>query len=135
MACLAASASYAVAYVYQGRYLTGRGIPALVLAAGQLAAASVLLLVAAPLTATNSLALTPTVIWSIGALGALGTGAAYILNYRLISDEGPSTASAVTYFLPIVAVALGVIVLSEPLAWNLLIGTTVVLTGVALSRR
>jgi hypothetical protein len=33
-----------------------------------------------------------------------GTGAAYVLNYRLITDEGPTATSTVTYLLPVVAV-------------------------------
>jgi EamA-like transporter family len=64
---------------------------------------------------------------------ALGTGLAYLLNYRLIQDEGATTASTVTYLLPIVAVILGAIVLSEPITWNLFAGTAIVLAGVAAS--
>jgi drug/metabolite transporter (DMT)-like permease len=45
LACLVASASYAVSYVYAKRYLAGRGLSPLVLAASQLTAASVLLAV------------------------------------------------------------------------------------------
>ena len=48
LACLGASASYGLSYVYLGRYLTNRGLPPLVLSAGQLIAASGLLVLAAP---------------------------------------------------------------------------------------
>src|SRR5450755_4346742 len=41
LACLAASASYGVSYVYMDRFLAHRGIPPLVLSAGQLIAATV----------------------------------------------------------------------------------------------
>jgi len=61
------------------------------------------------------------------------TGLAYLLNYRLIDDEGATTASTVTYLLPIVAVILGAIVLSEAITWNLFTGAAIVLGGVALS--
>ena len=40
----------------------------------------------------------------VGGQIPLGTGLAYLLNYRLIQDEGATTASTVTYLLPIVAV-------------------------------
>ena len=43
LACLGASASYGLSYVYMGRYLTNRGLPPLVLSTGQLIAASGLL--------------------------------------------------------------------------------------------
>ena len=48
MACLGASSSYALSYVYMGRYLTNRGLPPLVLSAGQLIAAAGLLILATP---------------------------------------------------------------------------------------
>lgn len=66
-------------------------------------------------------------------LGVLGTGIAYVLNYRLIADEGATAASTVTYLLPIVAVLLGLAVLAEPIGWNLAVGAIVILVGVALS--
>ena len=55
-----------------------------------------------------------------------------VLNYQLITDEGPTAASTVTYLLPVVAVALGIIFLGEPAAAHLLIGTGIVLVGIAL---
>ena len=38
----------------------------------------------------------------------LSTGIAYVLNYRLIQDEGPTAASMTNYLTPVVAVLLGV---------------------------
>jgi drug/metabolite transporter (DMT)-like permease len=58
-----------------------------------------------------------------------------VLNYRLITDEGPTATSTVTYLLPVVAVVLGIVVLGEPAAAHLLIGTGVVLVGIALVQR
>ena len=52
MACLAASASYGLNYVYMARYLTGRNPPPLVLSAGQLIVASGLLALALPFGGT-----------------------------------------------------------------------------------
>jgi len=57
-----------------------------------------------------------------------------VLNYRLVTDEGATTASTVTYLLPIVAVVLGIVVRHEPATWHLLVGTVVVLAGIALAQ-
>ncbi|MGH4010389.1 MAG: DMT family transporter [Pseudonocardiaceae bacterium] len=72
---------------------------------------------------------------SLAILGIFGTGLAYIINYALIRNEGPTRASVVTYLVPIVSVALGAAALSEPLTPSLLTGSTLVLIGIALSRR
>lgn len=68
-------------------------------------------------------------------LGLLGTGLAYVLNYRIITDDGPLLASTVTYLLPVVAVLAGVIVLDEQITGWLVVGVLVVLLGVGLTRR
>jgi drug/metabolite transporter (DMT)-like permease len=67
------------------------------------------------------------------ALGVVGTGASYVLNYQLIADEGPTAASTATYLIPVVAVILGAFVLAEPVSWNLALGATTILAGVAIS--
>lgn len=133
LACLLAAASYAISYVYMRRFLAGRGIAPLTLATGQLTAGALLLAIATPVIATAPVDLSLTVVASVLALGVLGTGLAYILNYRLIQDEGATTASSVTYLLPIVAVTLGAAVLGEPLTWSLVAGTAIVLTGLAVA--
>ena len=63
------------------------------------------------------------------ALGVLSTGIAYVLNYRLIQDEGPTAASMTNYLTPVVAVLLGIAVVGERLTWNLIIGTAMILVG------
>jgi len=131
-ACLLASASFGISYVYARRFLTARGLSSLTLAAGQLCTGTLMLGLAAPVVARQPVTLTPDVVGSLLMLG-FGTGVAYILNYRLIADEGATAASTVTYLLPIVAILLGVMILAEPVRWNLAAGGVVVLTGVALS--
>jgi drug/metabolite transporter (DMT)-like permease len=129
-ACLLGSACYAGSYVYARRFLTGRGFSALVLSTGQMAAGAALLVLATPIVARSPVTLTPTVTTSVLVLG---TGVAYVLNYRLIADEGAVAASTVTYLLPVVAVVLGALILNEPLTWHLLAGGLIVLVGVAIS--
>jgi drug/metabolite transporter (DMT)-like permease len=67
------------------------------------------------------------------ALGVLGTGFAYILNYAVVRMAGATTASTVTYLVPIVSTALGIVVLGEHLEWNQPVGAAVVLASVAFS--
>lgn len=134
LACLAAAACYGLSYVYMARYITPRGLTPLVLATGQLTI-SALWLTPALLVATRTVDLTPSVIGALIALGPIGTGLAYVLNYDIVTREGATTASVVTYLLPIVSIALGAAVLGETIGPAALTGTAVVLLGVALSRR
>lgn len=133
LACLTAAACYGVALVYTRRFVTNRGYPPLALSAVQLSLATLLLAIAAPVVADDPLRLDPLVVASATALGAVGTGLAYLLFYRLISLAGATSASMVTYLIPIVAVILGAVVLSEPVGWNLYVGALIVVTGVMLA--
>jgi drug/metabolite transporter (DMT)-like permease len=135
IACLAAAASYGLGYVYMGRFLTGRGIPPILLSATQLGAATVLLVPALPFTGLESPQWRLDAVVSLLVLGVLGTGAAYVLNYRIIDDEGPTAASVVTYLLPVVAVLLGWVVLREAVTTAIVAGIALVLTGVILTRQ
>lgn len=65
-------------------------------------------------------------------LGALGTCAAYLLYFTLIKAWGPTRASLVTYLFPVVGVALGVSILGEELSWRLVLGTALVVSGIAV---
>jgi len=68
------------------------------------------------------------------ALGVLGTGLAYVLNYGLIRDAGATVASTVTYAIPLFSTLAGVLVLGEPLTWNQPAGALVVILGVVVSQ-
>lgn len=71
---------------------------------------------------------------AVVALGVLGTGVAYALNYRVIAVAGPGTAATVTYITPVVATVVGVAFLGERLHWNEPVGALVILLGVALGQ-
>lgn len=62
-------------------------------------------------------------------LGLLSTGLAFVLWTTLIGRTGASRASVVSYLVPVVAIILGVAILSEPLAGIALAGTALVLLG------
>jgi drug/metabolite transporter (DMT)-like permease len=72
---------------------------------------------------------------AIAVLGITGTGFAYVLNYQIITSEGATVASTVTYLLPVVAIVLGVLILGESVTVIMLAGIILVLIGVALTRR
>lgn len=134
-ACCAAAASYGVSYVYQSRFLANRGVSSTTLAALQISAATIILGATLPFDSGRTPILTPTVIIAIGVLGILGTGAAYVINFELIKRGGAISASAVTYLVPVVAIALGVLILREPLTWTLPAGLLLVLVGTTLITR
>jgi drug/metabolite transporter (DMT)-like permease len=87
------------------RWLAATGLPAgirhgtepLVLSAAQLTVGALLLGVAMPWIGSQPIKLSSTVVLSVVALGVLSTGIAYVLNYRLIQDEGPTAASMTNY--------------------------------------
>ncbi|GAA1285756.1 DMT family transporter [Saccharothrix xinjiangensis] len=129
---LGAAASYAVAFAYMGRELVGKG-GAMAVSAAQLAAATGLSALLLPFDHAASRP-NPTAIAAVVVLGVLGTGATFVLNYRIIADEGATSAATVGYLLPVVSVALGAAVLDEPLTARVVAGALVVLAGVAVTR-
>ena len=68
-------------------------------------------------------------------LGVMCTGVTFHLTYRMIADEGATTAASVSYLLPVVSVALGVLVVHEHVSVRELAGMVVVLIGVTLVKR
>ena len=64
-------------------------------------------------------------------LGILGTGLAFIMLYYLIHEVGPTRASLVTYLFPIGGVILGVVFLQEHLSWQLIVGSALIISGIA----
>jgi drug/metabolite transporter (DMT)-like permease len=133
LACLTAGGCYGFGIVYTRRFLSGRGHAPLVLAAGQLICSSAILLLAVPLWAGHAPRLAPSVVASILALSILGTGIAYLIFYRLIGEIGATSASTVTYVIPLIAVALGVVALGEHIGWNDFAGAAVVVAGIAVA--
>jgi len=131
LALLGAAASYAVAFAYMARKLTDKQAPMAMSAAQMLMAtgwATLSLPVAGPVEADL------VALGAVTALGVLGTGVTFYLNYRLIADEGPTAAATVGYLLPVVSVTLGAVLLDETVGLRVLTGMAVVLMGVAMTR-
>ncbi|WP_416984655.1 DMT family transporter [Streptomyces sp. T028] len=134
LALLGASASYAVGFAYMGSRLTGRGTGPLALSAAQLVAATALSAPAALADGTTHMDIAPRAVLAVAVLGVFSTGFTFYLSYRLIADEGATSAAAVGYLLPVVSVALGAIVLDEELGPRVIAGAAIVLAGVAATR-
>ncbi|MEP7286737.1 MAG: DMT family transporter [Chloroflexota bacterium] len=78
-------------------------------------------------------ALEPKVILSVITLGVINTFVAYAFFFTLIQTWGATRATTVAYLLPPVSVLLGVLVEHEPFDVQLMIGTVMILGGVALT--
>ncbi|HLS82660.1 MAG TPA: DMT family transporter [Steroidobacter sp.] len=109
-------------------------LPPSAVAAATLMTAS---LVTAPLAALAwPAAPIPAASWmSAIALGLLCTGAAYLVYYRLLYRIGPSSASTVTYLVPVFGVLWAWVLLDEPVTLAMAVAGMLILGGVALSQR
>lgn len=95
----------------------------------QLLLATVQLAVVTPLFTTAPAAYPVIPLLAVFALGALGTGFAFLLQYGLVAEVGPTTAQMVTYFIPVIATTAGVALLHEQLSWNTPVGALIVLVA------
>lgn len=98
-------------------------------------------LVALALVAPAGLWQLPASTWAWGPalamvpLGVLGTGVAFVLMTTLFGRVGGPRGSITIYFVPIIAVVLGVTLLGEELHPSALLGTALVLVGAWLTSR
>jgi drug/metabolite transporter (DMT)-like permease len=134
VACLAATFSYGLAFVYLRRTLAPRKLPAVPVATVQVGLAAAAMLALTPLLAAQPVHLTGRVVTSVLALGVLGTGLAYVWNTNVVAGWGATDASTVTYLTPLVGVVAGAVVLGEHVTWNQPAGALVVVLGIAISQ-
>jgi drug/metabolite transporter (DMT)-like permease len=134
LACIGAATCYGLAFPYLRRHVSGRPETGTAISAVQVTFGGLLLAPFLPLGALPGE--TPGIeVWlSILALGALGTGVAYILNFNVVREAGAQTASMVTYLVPVFAVVFGVTILGEPLSWHEPAGGALIIAGVALAQ-
>ncbi len=69
------------------------------------------------------------------ALGAGSTGVAYVMYLWLIETTGSVRASLVTYIIPVVGLFLGWVVLDESIGLNTILGSVLIIGGVAMVLR
>ena len=68
-------------------------------------------------------------------LGILGTGLAFVLMTTLVGRVGGPRGAVATYFIPVVAIVLGVLLLDERVAAAAVAGTALVVGGAWLTSR
>jgi drug/metabolite transporter (DMT)-like permease len=69
---------------------------------------------------------------AVAALGAFGTGLAYVLMASNSGRYGGTRAASTTYLIPAVSVALGITLRGESVEWVALVGCAVALAGAYL---
>ncbi|MEU5300147.1 DMT family transporter [Streptomyces noursei] len=131
---LGASLSYPIGWIYVRRTLARDEHSHLAKISAQLLLATLQLAVVTVLFTPMPTAFPAVPLLAVFALGALGTGVAFLLQYGLVAEVGPTTAQMVTYFTPVIATASGVALLNEHLAWNTPVGAVIVLAGAALTQ-
>ncbi len=135
LACLGAAVCYGFTFGYTRRFLSGRPIAGATFAFLNIGLGGAIMLLLTPVLAWHPVVLTVPIVLSLVALGALGTGVAYIWNITVLRAWGPTNASTVTYVTPVVGVLLGVLLLGETLSWHEPLGAALVLFGILLAQK
>ncbi len=134
LAVVGASLCYAIGNTYARRTL--RSARPLVLSVGQVGWAVILVgALAVIVDGGVTLPAVPEAAFSVVWLGAVGTGFAYLVFFRLLTGWGPTRASLVAYLLPVVAVVLGVVILGETVDALFLGGAVLIVAGVWVVNR
>ena len=131
IALLGAAFSYGAGAVYSRRNV--RGLRPMIPAVFQVTFALLItgtlaLLTEHPWTATPDAQAIVSILW----LGILGSGLAYLAVFRLFAHWGATRTTLVAYLLPVVGIALGYLVLAEPIDGRLIGGTALVIGGIGL---
>jgi drug/metabolite transporter (DMT)-like permease len=130
IAVLGAAACYALAGIFGRRF---RGLPPVVLAAGQASAATVMI-VPAVLAAEGAGALIVPiggVLAAVVALALVSTALAYILYFRILATAGATNLLLVTFLIPVSAILLGTVFLAERLSAAQVAGMGLIALGLA----
>ncbi len=133
-ACVAAVLCYGVGFPYARRHLSERDESPVSLATGQVLCGTLQLLPFALLFGHVRQHPPASSIFGLLALGVLGTGIAYILNFHVVNNAPATVASSVTFLTPLFAVIVGVAFLHEALSWNEPVGAVLILAGAAIAQ-
>lgn len=132
LAVLLATLSYAFAGVF-GRRFRRMGIGPLETSAGQLAAATLMLV---PLTLLVdhpwALPMPGAATWAaVLGISLLSTALAFVLYFRILATAGATNAVLVTFLIPVSAILLGTLVLGERLEARHVAGMACIAAGLA----
>jgi drug/metabolite transporter (DMT)-like permease len=131
LAVLAAASSYALAATFSRKHLRGQS---------PLTQATMVVLIADALLWPAALAFErpwhipalPITWLALAWLGLLGSCLAYLLYFYLINAWGATRASLVAYVFPAIGLMLGIVFLGETADWRLMIGSLLVVAGIAV---
>jgi drug/metabolite transporter (DMT)-like permease len=131
LALVGSTISYGVGAVYSRRNM--RGIRPMIPAVFQVGFAFVIVFAIA-LVNENPFAISwnGDALLAVAWLGVFGSGAAYLLNFRLLARIGATRTSILAYFLPIIGIVSGALMFQEQIDPVVLLGTALVLGGIAL---
>ena len=130
-ALLGSTVSYASGAVYARRYLGS--VRPMTLALGEVGIA---LLMVAPLAFIfdqgEHLPTSADAWFAVAWLGLLGSGAAFLIFFRLLARWGATRTTLVAYILPVFGLVLGAVVLQEQVDARMIVGTALIIGGIAL---
>ena len=132
---LGATLCYGISFPYSKRYVNVLNYSPRSLAATQVSISALLLAPFALIHGVTHAPWSAKSIWGIIVLGALGTGFAYIWNFRNVRLAGSLIASTVTFITPVVATILGIWLLHESFKVTQVIGGVCVLLSGALVQK
>ncbi len=130
---LAAALAYALGTMLARRQTD---TPPTVIAAAQLLSAT-LMLVPAALIVDQPWTLSPgfETLASLAALAVFSTAIPMVLLFWLVRNAGAINASLVTFFIPLVAIGLGAVILGEQLPWQGFAGLALILLSAVVIAR
>jgi drug/metabolite transporter (DMT)-like permease len=128
------SATVGLSFVYAKRFLVGLDIPAAGLTTYQLGFGLVTLAAVTDLDGITAIGGDPRAFLGlVVGLGLLGSGVAYILYYVIVERLGAVTAASSTYLPPVVALAIGWLLVGEPIRALDVVAVLLILAGVVTS--
>jgi drug/metabolite transporter (DMT)-like permease len=135
VALLGATLCYGISMPYSKRFVSKLDYSATSLAAAQVSCAALLLAPFALIGGVTHTAWHAKSVLGMLALGAVGTGIAYILNFHTIRAAGSAIASTVTFITPVVATVLGIWLLKEKFSVSQVLGGVLVFLSAALVQK
>ena len=134
-AIMASTFAYAGGLVYVKRTFVGLPDSSLSLTAGQMICSAIHFTILLPWFHSAVFNPMPKTVAAVIALGIFGTALTFLLIQKLIKEVGASVAGDTTYLIVFVAMALGVIVLGEPITALQIIGAGSILAGLVVINR
>jgi drug/metabolite transporter (DMT)-like permease len=131
---LLASISYALGFVYTKRYLGALSATPIMVAFAQISIAGAISILYLPFFHAPRHPSGSAVegFLAIVVLGFVQTGLATLMYHRVVRELGATASSVVSYIVPLVAVAAGVVLLGDHLSGSFLAGAGVVLISVVM---